>query len=959
MSSPALALIGSQGEIEHSTQVFRRRYEDRAELYRNSPQLESVLAGSAERASLSFDDGIDAEFEAVTDTAGVRHALITLRPEDGDHTSTGPNELLSESLDGSRALIWLKDLEGNYLRVNTRFTEMLGATTEEVRGKSDTDLPAARTVDGPRALDRDPSLPEPLELEYSVPQFDGRPAMIAIRFAVRDPNGEPVAICGVAAPVQEARIARDEAEWLTEIERCSARDASTVRIQMLQEWGVVPSATGAVRAPASAASEGSIAVGRLEPVNGDDIAPPRVEPRLLEEHNEVREAAERARHDADQARADADNLRSEADAARRESAEALLHAERLERDLEQWRQQAEHAQADSNALRARLEQSEAEAHQLRARLEEAEADHRSLRARLEEAEADHRSLRIRMEETEAAAADARRRADRAESERVDADAARLQAEGASKDVVALRAELASAKAEAEAERSEAVEARRRAESAAAEASAARAQSETAGKDLAALRAELATAKSEAEKQRSAAVQAEQGTQSAESARAAAETARLEAETARVEAESARLEAQSARVEVESARAEAASARVEAESARADAEAARADAASARAESEAARAGAEAARAQAAAAHAQVETARAEGERARTDAEAARSEAVTSRSEADAARAEVESARAELTVARSDAESARVEAELALAEAESARAEAETARAAAEEVRTEAAAKAEKLTTLGAELAAAQAAAEAERAKAADAVSANAELRHELERHEADAASRHESLAAERANALREAIAAERERTDELMHAISGQTGSPPPDQGEGDTGPGRPTWTARAQRVLVEALAGAEDWPQALDGALAAIGGQGGWTVATAWMPDAFGTLRSAGSWTAVADRDALAALTPSEHRLGAGSVAAQAIHSPSVSWLADLDGAGDERLSAAAARGLRSGVLVPVRAAGSTIALLELLTRDELAPDPATALALEGAALQVGRFAHRLTPRA
>ncbi len=915
MSSPALALIGSQGEIEHSTRVFRRRYEDRAELYRNSPQLESVLAGSAERARLSLEDGIDAEFEAVTDTAGVRHALMTLRPEDDEPGTAGPNQLLGESLDESRALIWLKDLEGKYLRVNTRFTEMLGVTTEEVRGKSDSDLPTARTVDGPRALDRDPSLPEPLELEYSVPQFDGRPAMIAIRFAVRDPKGDPVAVCGVAAPVPEARMAREEAEWLTEIERCSARDASSVRIQMLQEWGVVPSTVEGVLAPASAATEEPIAADRVVSADGDATAP-RVEHALLEEHNDIREAAQRGRVDADQARADADNLRSEADAARRESAEALLHAERLERDLGQWRQQAEHAQADSNATRARLEQSEAEAHQLRARLEEADADHRSLRARLEEAEADHRSLRIRMEETEAAAAEARRRAERAESERLDADAMRLQAEGASKDVSALRAELASAKADGEAERAEAIEARRRAESAAAEASAARAQAETANKDLAALRAELAAAKSEAERQRSAAAQAQQGTETAESARAAAEVARLEADSARLEAETARAEVESARVEAETARAEVESARVEVESARVKVESARADA--------------EAARAEAAAAQVQVEAARAEAARTCNDAAAAHSAAEAAQAEVAAARGQAEAAQAEVAAARRQAEGAR----------------------------TEAAAKAEELTTLGADLAAAHAAAEAERARAADAVSAAAELRHELERHQADAASHHESLAAERANALLEAIAAERERTDELMHALSGHTGSPPPDHGEGGTGPGRPAWTARAQRVLVEALAGAEDWPQALERALATIGGQGGWTVATAWMPSALGTLRSAGSWTAAADRGALGPLTPSEHRLGAGSVAAQAIHSPSVSWLADLDGAADERLSAAAARGLRSGVLVPVRAAGATIALLELLTRDELAPDPATALALEGAALQIGRFAHRLTPR-
>jgi hypothetical protein len=50
--------------------------------------------------------------------------------------------------------------------------------------------------------------------------------------------------------------------------------------------------------------------------------------------------------------------------------------------------------------------------------------------------------------------------------------------------------------------------------------------------------------------------------------------------------------------------------------------------------------------------------------------------------------------------------------------------------------------------------------------------------------------------------------------------------------------------------------------------------------------------------------------------------------------------------------------VLLPIRAGAVTIGLLELLTCTELAPDPAMALALEAAALQVGRFAQRLAPR-
>ncbi len=731
MSSPALALIGSHGEIEHSTQVFRRRYEDRAELCRNSPQLESVLTGCAQRAIVSLA-GIDAEIEAVTDAAGTRHALMTLRADEEDDAASGPNQLLSESLDESRALIWLKDLDGRYLRVNRRFTELLGASTDEVRGHTDGELPAALTVDGPRVQALDSSIPEPLELEYSVPAFEGRPPFVALRFAVRDPDGEMVAACGVAAPANEAAVAREEASWLTEIERCSARDPGAVRRQMLQEWGIVANgaAVGARVAPASAEP------APTEPASENDDEP--VQSSLPEPHSDaviepiIRASAQpdasQAREEAEQARADANTARAEADAARRESAEALLHAERLEREAEQWRQQAEHAQADSNALRARLEQVEAEVHQSRGRLEEAEADHRSLRTRLEESETAAWRSHSRLEEAEAAASESRRRAEQAEADRIEANSARVQAEAALVQAEVERKRLDSERAQAEAER------------------------------------------------------------------AAAEAARARAEAAKVKAESAAAES--------------------------------------------------------------------------------------------------------------------------LLRVEHAHAERDSA------------------------------------------LNETAVLQRELEEAQASLAAQDNAATTAQAQELAEALSAERELTDELIHTLTGRNGASFPRHRMDETGPG-PNWMARAQRELVNALAAASDWPAALDRALQVLGTQGGWDLVSAWTPDEFGTLRPAARWTpsgSAADLDALAA---SDLRQGAGSLLTGARNGPAVTWLSDLDGAADERLTAVTARGLHSAVLLPIHAGTATIGVLELLSRLQLEPDPALALALQAAALQLGRFAHRLAPRA
>jgi hypothetical protein len=107
--------------------------------------------------------------------------------------------------------------------------------------------------------------------------------------------------------------------------------------------------------------------------------------------------------------------------------------------------------------------------------------------------------------------------------------------------------------------------------------------------------------------------------------------------------------------------------------------------------------------------------------------------------------------------------------------------------------------------------------------------------------------------------------------------------------------------------------------------------------------------------WTAFGGISGADALTAEASSAGGGSVLAQAIGAATVTWLSDLKAADDSELGAAAARGMQSAVLLPIRDGGATIGLLELLTRAELEPDPRLALSLEAAALQLGRFAHRL----
>jgi hypothetical protein len=124
----------------------------------------------------------------------------------------------------------------------------------------------------------------------------------------------------------------------------------------------------------------------------------------------------------------------------------------------------------------------------------------------------------------------------------------------------------------------------------------------------------------------------------------------------------------------------------------------------------------------------------------------------------------------------------------------------------------------------------------------------------------------------------------------------------------------------------------------------------------TAWLPDDANKLDCAATWTAHSSLDRFEALTWEVPVNREGSLLDQALQAPHLTWLTDIDAVDDARLQTAAAHGMSSALLLPVRSGTSTIGLLELLTHDSIEPDAQIALSLEASALQLGRFGHLLS---
>ncbi len=236
---PAMvATLGEGGSVEHATRAFMDWLDEHeGSLAGCSKELELIATGQSERHTVQLD-GLEAQLVAVTDAGGRRTAALTI-PSTREGPEIEPaSPVLEEPLDESPAIVWLKDLEGRYLRVNARYLEQLDVEAESVCGRTDAELTPAGSMEGMRLEEEQLAGREPLDLEYLIGAFEERPAFAALRFALRDSEGQPTATCSVAAPVGEASLARSECERLMRIDRWGRLDAFAIRHELLEEWGL-------------------------------------------------------------------------------------------------------------------------------------------------------------------------------------------------------------------------------------------------------------------------------------------------------------------------------------------------------------------------------------------------------------------------------------------------------------------------------------------------------------------------------------------------------------------------------------------------------------------------------------------------------------------------------------------------------------------------------------------------
>ena len=113
---------------------------------------------------------------------------------------------LQTILDSSRAVAYLKDIEGRYLRINRRWARLFNVTKESVVGQTDLDVFPADIAEAFRANDRAIIAGRvPVELEEIAPHEDGPHTYLSVKAPLFDQDGKAYGVCGISTDITERK----------------------------------------------------------------------------------------------------------------------------------------------------------------------------------------------------------------------------------------------------------------------------------------------------------------------------------------------------------------------------------------------------------------------------------------------------------------------------------------------------------------------------------------------------------------------------------------------------------------------------------------------------------------------------------------------------------------------------------------------------------------------------------
>ncbi len=144
-------------------------------------------------------------------------------------------------LEYTPAVVSIKDTDGHYTLVNSRYEELFGISNDHIQGKSDHDIFPKEFADQFRANDLQVLVEgRSCQIEERIPHHDGVHTYLSVKFPLYDEHGAASGVCGICTDITELKKAQNQLRRLSgSIMASQEKERAAIARELHDELGQV------------------------------------------------------------------------------------------------------------------------------------------------------------------------------------------------------------------------------------------------------------------------------------------------------------------------------------------------------------------------------------------------------------------------------------------------------------------------------------------------------------------------------------------------------------------------------------------------------------------------------------------------------------------------------------------------------------------------------------------------